>query len=162
MHVLVYHIPFFIQQYGCIKKFTGQGVEKNNDDAKKVMCSRNLINGIRQRTLLLAECRQWQLRHHEREKGPYAKRKLEYWNNEINEIRKKKRGNGQITQHVAAIAPPTLGENLENFTVKQLKDIIKNKNLKPKGLSKLKKTTVNRLLKGLLTFTNKHIYHTLF
>ena len=47
MHVLVYHIPFFIQQYGCIKKFTGQGVEKNNDDAKKVMCSGNLI---RQRT----------------------------------------------------------------------------------------------------------------
>jgi hypothetical protein len=26
----MYHIPFFISSFGCIKKFSGQGVEKNN------------------------------------------------------------------------------------------------------------------------------------
>ena len=37
MHVMVYHIPYFIQEYGSIKRFTGQGVEKNKDDAKRVL-----------------------------------------------------------------------------------------------------------------------------
>ena len=37
MHTLVYHIPFFVKMHGCLKKFTGQGVEKNNDEAKRVL-----------------------------------------------------------------------------------------------------------------------------
>lgn len=36
MHCLPYHIPKFIEDHGCFKKFTGQGVEKNNDCAKKI------------------------------------------------------------------------------------------------------------------------------
>ncbi|CAB4041139.1 Hypothetical predicted protein [Paramuricea clavata] len=36
MHLMVYHVPYFVQNYGCFKQFTGQGVEKNNDDAKSV------------------------------------------------------------------------------------------------------------------------------
>ena len=35
VHIMCYHVPFFIKQYGCFKKFTGQGVEKNNNDAKR-------------------------------------------------------------------------------------------------------------------------------
>jgi hypothetical protein len=36
MHTMPYHIPNFISDHGPLKVFTGQGVEKNNDDAKKV------------------------------------------------------------------------------------------------------------------------------
>ena len=28
MHLLPYHIFLFVQQHGCLKKYTGQGVEK--------------------------------------------------------------------------------------------------------------------------------------
>ena len=35
MHTLVYDIPFFVKMHGCFKQFTGQGVEKNNDEAKR-------------------------------------------------------------------------------------------------------------------------------
>lgn len=37
MHVMAYHVPHFVKKYGCFKKFTGQGVEKNNDDANRVL-----------------------------------------------------------------------------------------------------------------------------
>lgn len=37
MHMMVYHVPFFVQKYGCFEKFSGQGVEKNNDDANRML-----------------------------------------------------------------------------------------------------------------------------
>jgi len=45
------------------------------------------------------------------------------------------------TTHDDEIAVPTPEENLNNFSVKQLREIIKEKGLRPKGLSKLKKRT---------------------
>jgi hypothetical protein len=35
MHCLAYHIPFFILSFGCIKKFSGQGVEKKTTTSSK-------------------------------------------------------------------------------------------------------------------------------
>ena len=32
MHCLVYHVTFFIKKYGIFLRFSGQGVEKINDD----------------------------------------------------------------------------------------------------------------------------------
>lgn len=37
MHIIPYHVPFFIEKHGCFKKYSGQGVEKNNDDAKSIL-----------------------------------------------------------------------------------------------------------------------------
>ena len=34
MHVFAYHVPDQIRENGNIRQFSGQGVEKNNDDAK--------------------------------------------------------------------------------------------------------------------------------
>ena len=42
IHALVYHAPDILKKYGNIKKFSGQGVEKNNDDAKRNYFSSNL------------------------------------------------------------------------------------------------------------------------
>ena len=36
MHALVYHVPMFIKTLNNFRQFTGQGIEKNNDDAKKI------------------------------------------------------------------------------------------------------------------------------
>ena len=36
MHALVYHIPMVFRRHNNLKQFTGQGFEKNNDDAKRI------------------------------------------------------------------------------------------------------------------------------
>ena len=36
IHVMVYHVPKMLKTYGSIKQFTGQGVEKSNDDFKMI------------------------------------------------------------------------------------------------------------------------------
>lgn len=41
MHLIPYHLPFFVQRHGCLKQFTGQGVEKNNDEAKKIFFNKS-------------------------------------------------------------------------------------------------------------------------
>jgi hypothetical protein len=37
---LAYHVPFFTKKYGKLLRFSGQGVEKINDDIKKMIHSK--------------------------------------------------------------------------------------------------------------------------
>ena len=139
MHTLVYHIPFFVKMHGCFKKFTGQGVEKNNDEAKRVLFNKS-NKWDAAKDILCTESRQWDLKHHERMKGQYTKRKLEYWTTEISEIRKQKRAHCEDSPDTIQDDDiPTPEVNLANLSVKQLRELIKEKGLRPKGLSKLKK-----------------------
>ena len=48
--------------------------------------------------------------------------------------------------HDDEIAVPTPEENLNNLSVKQLREIIKEKGLRPKGLAKLKKKNLLKVL----------------
>lgn len=69
---------------------------------------------------------------------------LEYCNYGITESRKQKRCQLEAspdTTHDDEIAVPTPEENLNNLSVKQLREIIKEKDLTPKGISRLKKRT---------------------
>ncbi|KAJ7327833.1 hypothetical protein OS493_026112 [Desmophyllum pertusum] len=86
MHLIPYHLPFFVQKHGCLKKFTGQGVEKNNDDAKRILFQKS-NKWDSAKDILCTESRQWDLKHHEREKGTYTKRKLAYWDHDIRETK---------------------------------------------------------------------------
>ena len=36
IHVMVYHVQKMLKTYGSIKQFTGQGVEKSNDDSNMI------------------------------------------------------------------------------------------------------------------------------
>jgi hypothetical protein len=45
MHFLVYHVPFFTKKYGKLLRFSGQGVEKINDDIKKKCIIQKQTNG---------------------------------------------------------------------------------------------------------------------
>lgn len=45
MHSLVYHVPAMMSRHDGIKKFSGQGLEKNNSDSKRYYRSSNKHNG---------------------------------------------------------------------------------------------------------------------
>jgi hypothetical protein len=51
MHCLVYHVPFFTKKYGKLLRFSGQGVEKINDDIKKNSSFKNKQMGRNGRCL---------------------------------------------------------------------------------------------------------------
>ena len=87
MHCIPYHIPKFVSDHKCLKMFTGQGVEKNKDDAKKLYFQKS-NKWDATRDVLQLEARQYALRGQEREKRKYTKRKTDYWETEISETRK--------------------------------------------------------------------------
>ena len=82
MHIFYAHVPYFLQQYKCLKIFTGQGVEKNNDTAR---------NAVRRKTnhrdsvgdILRIEHRQRQLKDMERMHRAYVKTNSIYWEKDI-------------------------------------------------------------------------------
>jgi hypothetical protein len=88
MHSLVYHVPRFMQLYRSVKIFTGQGVEKNNDVARKVVLLKS-NNKNPTSDVLELECRQWELRDSERMKRSYNKKDAHYWETEIRNKRRK-------------------------------------------------------------------------
>lgn len=82
MHTLPYHVPLFIRKFPTLKQFTGQGVEKNNDDAERIFFQKsNKWNAARD--VLLLESRQLALQSHEGEKRKYPKKTDYYWEDGI-------------------------------------------------------------------------------
>lgn len=105
------HVPTHIGLLGGIKRFTGQGIahvhvqinkqcmfslehdlnigtEKNNDDARRNYYSSNHLDITKE--ILLTEARLELLRHLERLKRQYIKRRDVYWKEEIYEKRRRK------------------------------------------------------------------------
>ena len=147
MHFIAYHLPFLAQKHGCLKKFTGQGVEKNNDDAKRIFFQKS-NKWDAAKDILCTESRQWDLKQHEREKATYTKRKLEYWGHDISEIRKQKRSrirNSSFSEEEDML-DLTPREDLNKLTVKQFKEIVTKRGLSTKGLSKRKKQELISLI----------------
>lgn len=138
MHLIAYHLPFFIQKHGCLKKFTAQGVEKN-DDAKRIFFHKS-NKWDAAKDILCTESRQWDLKHHERNKATYMKRKLDYWGRDISEIRKHKRSQIRRLSLPKDEDMPevTHREDYNELTTKQLREVVKERGLGTKGLSKLK------------------------
>ncbi len=67
MHVFAYHVPDQIREHGSIRQFSGQGVEKNNDDTKRHYYSSNRHDAARD--ILLTEARKRYSHLHQTEKG---------------------------------------------------------------------------------------------
>ena len=74
MHIMVTHIPKFLEMYKTLKIFTGQGVERHNDMARGVIV-RKSNKWDSAGDVLHQEQRQWNLQNHEREARSYEKRK---------------------------------------------------------------------------------------
>ena len=88
MHALVYHIPMFVKCHKSFRQFTGQGIEKNNDNAKKLYFQKSNKWDATWDDLRL-EHKQEALKHYEREKRQHNKRKEAYWKDGIIETQKK-------------------------------------------------------------------------
>lgn len=162
MHLIPYHLPFFVRRHGCLKQFTGQGVEKNNDEAKKIFFNKsNKWDAVKD--ILQTESRQWDLRHQERQKATYTKRKLEYWGQGISQARRQRKQ--EIDNQYSSVTPEESmsssgqAEDYSTLTIyiKQLNDIVKNRGLKPKGLSKMKKKQLIDLLYSVLASVSPYI-----
>lgn len=143
MHVMAYHVPTFVEKYGCFKTFTGQGVEKNNDDAKRMLFHKS-NKWDAAKDILCIESRQWELKECERKKGVYPKRKCEYWDGGISKLRREKRllseaSTSQVDdEDMSGEAIPEDHIDYSKCTVKELMATAKEKGLNKKGLSKLK------------------------
>ena len=154
MHTLPYHVPLFIGGFSTLKQFTGQGVEKNNDDAKRIFFQKS-NKWDAARDVLLLESRQLALQNHEREKRKYTKTKDDYWDDGIVETRKKR----QRSQVIATESPDAEAgsssavndgyeEDLNKLSVKDLREKIKSRKIQIKRLAKLKKCELIKVLKN--------------
>ena len=77
MHALSYHVPLLIKNQKTFKKFTGQGVEKNSNDAKRIFFQKSNKWDAAKDALQL-EVQQQALHHCEREKTLLIKKKNIY------------------------------------------------------------------------------------
>lgn len=126
--------------------------KKNNDDAKRVMFHKS-NKWDAARDILLTESRQWDLQQHERQKGTYTKRKLDYWETGISAKRKEQRASlasTSATEHDQddETSDPTSIEDYSKKNIVQLREIIKEKGLQVKNLTKLKKKELITLLEN--------------
>ncbi|CAH3147372.1 unnamed protein product [Pocillopora meandrina] len=121
MHALSYHVPVLIKNHKTFKQFTGQGVEKNSDDAKRIFFQKSNKWDAAKDALQL-EVQQQALHHCEREKRKYNKQNNEHWDSGI----------------VKSLLKYQL-QIMKKMAVKQFVQEIKSQNLQVNGKSKLKK-----------------------
>ena len=89
IHALAVHVPTMIRTYGTIRYFSGNGVEKVNDVARRIHHTKS--NRWDATTdILLATGRQELLQHTQREKRKYSKLDEKWWNTGNQESRKKR------------------------------------------------------------------------
>ncbi len=118
MHCLVYHVPVFMSRHGNIGRFSGQALEKLNDDIKRIHQQKTQkwdgpVEAMTVRKRVESQS------HLARPKRLYTKRKLEYWESEIHEARSAKRAS--INDDIRNAAPSTQ-PLLDDLSVADLRD----------------------------------------
>ena len=73
IHIMAAHVPHQMRRFGGVLRFSGQGVEKNNDDARRNFLSSNRWDAPKE--VLLAEHRLDCLAHYARKKRQYHKKR---------------------------------------------------------------------------------------
>ena len=96
------------------------------------------------------EARQYALPGQEQEKRKYTKRNTEYWQTDISKTGKKrprpKVSDNQNDVAATSTSSSSTTVDLKKLTVKELREEINARGLKPKGLSKMNKTQLLSLL----------------
>ena len=89
LHILVYHVPQFLEDQIPVKFFTGQGIEKINDIARSIYHNKsNRHDACKEAVLALKRIDH--LQGSDRKPNCYQKRSNEYWSSDIYEQRRKK------------------------------------------------------------------------
>ncbi|CAB3978408.1 Hypothetical predicted protein [Paramuricea clavata] len=133
MHAMVYHVPRFMQMHHGVKKFTGHGVEKLNDDCRRVHLQRSNKWDAPTDVLLVGK-RVEHLSNCERITRPYLKRNKNYWESAIKESRSKRiRVSAQINEETEV--------DINSLTANEIKHKLKDLGVltKLRSLEKLKK-----------------------
>ncbi|KAJ7380565.1 hypothetical protein OS493_009032 [Desmophyllum pertusum] len=129
MHSLIYHVPVMLQRYGSLRSFSGQGVEKKNDDLRRYF-HRKINRWDAATNLLLVEKRQDALREMERVKRTYDKRKASFWVNGGKQEAAKKvpRISTALPDPIQTTSIMTESvESLKNKTVSDLLDLLQQR-----------------------------------
>ena len=125
-----YHIPKLVTDHGSFNMFTGQGVGKNSDDAKKLYFLKS-NNWDTTQDVIQLEAQQNSLQGLESEKRKYTKRKIDYWEAEIRKIQKKRPMSKVSVNQNGVAATSTCSSrttrDLSKLTVKELSDVINAK-----------------------------------
>ena len=154
MHALSYHVPVFIKNHKMFKQFTGQGVEKNSDDAKRIFF-KSQINGMQLRMRCSWRCNS--------KPSITVKGKRENITNKtmntgivelLNHVKKEcilGMVQVQVILKVKHLLQTVLKYQLQimkKMAVKQFVQEIKSRNLQVNGKSKLKKGQLTEVLKN--------------
>ena len=92
LHVLLYHIPFFISRYGTLANFSGQGAEKTNDIIKQIHQTKtNKHDATKDALLVRKRMEIGHLSKISRNKRRYNKRDSNYWTVQTAEMNKNKK-----------------------------------------------------------------------
>ena len=78
IHIMLYHVPRLLKQHGTLKSFSGQGLEKTNDDIKRIFHAKTNKHDAPAASLAVRR-RKLVLKHTARVKNPYTKRNKEFW-----------------------------------------------------------------------------------
>jgi len=157
MHIMVGHIPWFLQMYKTVKIFTGQGVERNDDVARSIVLRKsNKWDSVG--NVLRQESRQWQLKNMECQPRTYHKRKADYRDEGI--YKKKKEhvplesenipeqlstGDLNDVSPQPSVPTPLQSVDFSSMTVLQLKQ-----ELKRKGITGITRKTKHELIQLLI------------
>ncbi|KAJ7365764.1 hypothetical protein OS493_002481 [Desmophyllum pertusum] len=129
MHAAAYHIPQMVERNQNIKQFSGQGVEKNNDDARRIVQRKSNHNDD-PAEVLRTEHRLGVLHHLQRKHRTYTKRAAEYWDEIIKTKRGKKQG---ISYSKKRTSTP---QTQESITTKAKQKKVNKKSLKKERRNK--------------------------
>ena len=111
-------------------------MHQHNNEAKRVIFHKSNKRDAG-KDILFTGSRHRDLGQHERKKATYIKRKLEYWEHDISQLRKQKRSqieNSSMDEIQNEMPDPASEIDYSNLTIKQLKDTVKDRGLQTKGL----------------------------
>lgn len=128
---MIFHVPVMMRKHGSPRFFSGQGVEKKNDEMRRYF-HRKINRWDAATTVLLVEKRQEALRGYQRETREYIKRKASFW------IEGGKQEAAKKVPRISTVEPQ------QNETTTQ-----------QKTLAQLKKTKVTELLSLLTDITGR-------
>ena len=129
LHVLLYHVPYFVDKYGSLSKFTGQGVEKTNDIVKQIHQSKsNKLDATSDALLTRKRLELGYLSQLSRQKRKYVKNDNDFWavRKSCQAAAKKARIQEEMKQADELYRPqiPSQNEpNIENLSVDELKEL---------------------------------------
>lgn len=137
IHVLVYHIPWFVKTYGKLSKFSGQGVEKINDQVKMIHQKKtNKIDATVDALKVRKRIEFLQAENCDRKVRKYEKKKDCYWGEDIFLQRSAKKARILTAIENANVHETVNQPSYRDMSLQELKALLKDRGIKSKTKKK--------------------------